>query len=115
VADSGYARKCSGEHGPDETERERAHRRVSRVADGKAKLTVALDGARAQRWPLNRRWASAGSGGARFARAERERGRGSWVEGANERGEVGEQGAGAWTRSWARPRRGDRGQKVRDS
>jgi hypothetical protein len=49
VADSGCARKCSGERGPNETERERAHQRVSRVADGKAKLTVALDGARAQR------------------------------------------------------------------
>jgi hypothetical protein len=46
----------------------------------------------------------------RFARTERERGRGSWAEGANERGEMGEQGAGARTwpenaRSWARPRR----------
>jgi hypothetical protein len=50
-----------------------------------------------------------------FAQVERERGRGSWAEGANERGEVGEQGAwvkrgaGAqtWpenTRSWVRPR-----------
>jgi hypothetical protein len=58
-------------------------------------------------------------------RAERERGRGSWAEGANERGEVGEQGmglkrgAGARTwpenvQSWARPRRGDRGREVRD-
>jgi hypothetical protein len=64
VADSGCARKRSGEHRPNETERERAHRRVSRVADGKAKLTVALDGARAQRRPRNRRWASAGGGGA---------------------------------------------------
>jgi hypothetical protein len=44
VADFGYTRRCSGERGPDETERERAHRRVSRVTDGKAKLTVALDG-----------------------------------------------------------------------
>jgi hypothetical protein len=61
----------------------------------------------------------------RFAQAERERGRGSWAEGVNERGDVGEQGAGlkrgagartwpknAW--SWARPRRGDRGREVRD-
>jgi hypothetical protein len=48
-----------------------------------------------------------------------------WAEGANERGEVGEQGAGlkkgarAWTwpenaRTWARPRRGDRGREVED-
>jgi hypothetical protein len=57
--------------------------------------------------------------------AERERGRESLVEGANERGEVGEQGtrlkrgmgAGTWpenTRTWARARRGDRGREVRD-
>jgi hypothetical protein len=50
---------------------------------------------------------------------ERERGRGSWAEGANERGEVGKQGAGARTwpknaRPWARPHRGDRGREVRD-
>jgi hypothetical protein len=58
-----------------------------------------------------------------LAWAERERGRESWAEGANERGEVGEQGAGlkrgagarTWpenARSWARPRLGDRGRKV---
>jgi hypothetical protein len=52
--------------------------------------------------------------------AERERGRESLAESANERGEVGEQGAGlkrgagarTWpenARTWARPRRGDRG------
>jgi hypothetical protein len=62
VADSGCARKLSGERGPDATGRERAHRRVSRVADGKAKLTMALDGARAQRRPRNMRWASTGGG-----------------------------------------------------
>jgi hypothetical protein len=66
------------------------------------------------------RWRSS-----QFARAERERGRGSWAKGANERGEVGEQGTGlrrgagarTWpenSRSWARPRRGDRGREVRD-
>jgi hypothetical protein len=48
-------------------------------------------------------------------RAERERGQGSWAEGTNERGEVGEQGVGlkrgvgarTWpenARTWARPR-----------
>jgi hypothetical protein len=89
VADSGCARKRSGERGPDETERERAHRRVSRVANGKAKLTVPLNGARAQRQPRNRRWQSS-----RFVQAEQERGQGSWAECANGRGEVGEQGAG---------------------
>jgi hypothetical protein len=57
--------------------------------------------------------------------AERERGREGWEKGANERGEVGEQGArlkrgeGARTwpenvRTWARPRRGDRGWEVAD-
>jgi hypothetical protein len=60
-----------------------------------------------------------------FAWAERERGRESWEEGANERGDVGEQGAGlkrgagtqSWpenARTWPRPRRGDRGRKVED-
>jgi hypothetical protein len=57
--------------------------------------------------------------------AERERGQEGLAEGANERGEVGEQGtwlkrgAGARTwlekaRTWARPRWGDRGREVRD-
>jgi hypothetical protein len=57
--------------------------------------------------------------------AERERGRGGLAEDANERGEVGEQGAGlkrgtgagTWpenTRTLARPRQGDRGREVRD-
>jgi hypothetical protein len=32
--------------------------------------------------------------GSRFARAERERGQGSWAEGTNGRGEVGKLGAG---------------------
>jgi hypothetical protein len=73
VADFGYARRCSGERGPDETERERAHRRVSRVTDGKAKLTVAQDGARAQRRPWNRRWASPGGGGALGSHGQSER------------------------------------------
>jgi hypothetical protein len=56
---------------------------------------------------------------------DRERGRESWAEGVNERGEVGEQGAGlkrgagarTWSenaRSWTRPRWGDRGWKVED-
>jgi hypothetical protein len=114
----------SGERGPGATGMERAHRRVSRVADGKAKLTVAW----AQRRPRNRRWTSVGGGGALGSRGqrERERGRGSWAEGANGRGEVGKQGVGlkrgagarTWpenVRSWARPRRGDRGREVRDS
>jgi hypothetical protein len=39
----------SGERGPDEPERERAHRRVSRAADSEAELTVARDGAQTRR------------------------------------------------------------------
>jgi hypothetical protein len=76
MADLRLRKNHSGERGPTELGREGAHRRLSRVADGKAKLTVALDGARAQRWPRNRRWTSAGDGrGSRFAWVERERGR----------------------------------------
>jgi hypothetical protein len=64
---------CSGECGPDETERERAHRRVSRAADSKAELTVALDGARTRRWPQNKQQSTAGGGGALCAREQSER------------------------------------------
>jgi hypothetical protein len=57
--------------------------------------------------------------------SERERERESWAEDTSGRGEVGEQGAGfkrgagarLWpenARTWARPRRGDRGREVRD-
>jgi hypothetical protein len=64
---------CSGERGLDETERERAHRRVSRAADSKAKLTVALDGARTRRWPQNRQQSMASGGGAPYTRGQSER------------------------------------------
>jgi hypothetical protein len=58
-----------------------------------------------------------GGGRALVARAERERGRGGLAEGASERGEVGEWGAGfkrglgagTWpdnARTWARPQQG---------
>jgi hypothetical protein len=68
VAELWLRKNHSGEHGPAEPGREGAHQRVSRVADGNAKLTVALDRARAQRRPRNRRWTSAGGGGgSRFA------------------------------------------------
>jgi hypothetical protein len=117
---------CFGELGPNETERERAHLRVSRVADSEAELTVALDRARTQRWPQNRQQSTACGGGAPCTVwAERERGRESLVESAIEYGEVDEQGAGlkrgagartwpenAWT--WVHPWRGDRGREVRD-
>jgi hypothetical protein len=116
-------KNCSGERGPDIAGRKRAHRRVSRVADSKAELTVALDGARARRRPQNGQWSSAGGGGAPCTHGQSERE--GWAEGTNERGEVGEQGAwlkrgaGAQTwpenaRLWARPQRGDRGREVGD-
>jgi hypothetical protein len=74
VAELGLRKNHSGERGLAEPRREGAHRRVSREADGKAKLTVALDGARTQRQPRNRRWTSAGGGGGSWlARAEHER------------------------------------------
>jgi hypothetical protein len=109
-------KKHSGERGPGAAGMERAHRRVSQVADGKAKLTVALDGAWAQRRPQNRQWTSAGQWrSSRFTQAERERGRGGWAEAqmregmwasrargsgvAEERAVVGVSTAG---RSWAR-------------
>jgi hypothetical protein len=99
-------KSCSGERGPDVAGKERVHRRVSRAAGSKAKLTVALDGARAQRRPRNRQWSSVGGGGAPCSRGQSERGRESWAEGANERGEVGEQGAGlkrgTGARKWRR-------------
>jgi hypothetical protein len=81
---------CSSERGPDATERERAHRRVSRAANSKAELTVALDGARARRWSQNRQRSTGGGGGAPCTRGQSERGQEGWAEGANERGEVGE-------------------------
>jgi hypothetical protein len=58
MAELRLCKNCSGERGPDRPERGREHRRVSRVADGKAKLTMALDGTRAQRRPRNRQWMS---------------------------------------------------------
>jgi hypothetical protein len=42
-------KKCSGVRGPGKPERGRANQRVSRVADGEAELTAAMDGARARR------------------------------------------------------------------
>jgi hypothetical protein len=42
-------KNCSGELGPGKPKRGRAHRTVSRAANGEAELTEAKDGARAQR------------------------------------------------------------------
>jgi hypothetical protein len=74
---------------------------VSRVADGKVKLTMALDGAQAQRRPRNRRWASADSGGALSSRRQSER----EGEGARQRAQMRE---GRWA-SRARGSKGARG------
>jgi hypothetical protein len=110
VADSSCARKHSGERGPDTVGRGRAHRRVSRAAGSKAKLTVALNRARAQQRPRNRRWASAGSGGAPCFRGQSER----EGEGAGQRAQMRE---GRWaSRAWGSkgaPRLG-RGRRTRD-
>jgi hypothetical protein len=97
---------------PSSWQRGGAHRGTGRGADTMvAAQQAAIDGGR---------WRSS-----LHAWAERERGREDLAEGANERGDVGEQGvrlkrgAGSrtWpkkTRLWARPRRGDRGREVRD-
>jgi hypothetical protein len=63
----------SYERGPDEIERERAHRRVSRAADSEAELTVALDAARTLRWLQNRQRSTAGGGGVLCLRGQSER------------------------------------------
>ena len=73
MAELRLCKNHSGERGPAEPRREGAHRRVSRVADGKAKLAVALDGARAPQRPRNRRWTSAGGGEALGSRGQSER------------------------------------------
>jgi hypothetical protein len=74
---------------------------VSRVVDGKAKLTVALDRAQAQRWPWNRQWTSAGDGGALGSCGQSER----EGEGARQRAQMGE---GRWV-SRVRGSKGERG------
>jgi hypothetical protein len=92
---------CSGERGLDETERERAHRRVSQAADSKAELTVALNGARTRRWPQNRKRSTEGSGEAPYARGQSER-----------------EGERVWQRAqmskgrWASRARGSKGARV---
>jgi hypothetical protein len=92
---------CSGEHGPDGAERERAHRRVSRVADSEAELTVALDGAHTRRRPQNRQWSTAGGGGAPCTRGQSERkGKRVWQRAQMREGR------------WASRARGSKGQRV---
>jgi hypothetical protein len=91
----------SGERGPAKPGREGAHRRVSRVANSEAKLTVALDGARTRRWPQNRWRSAAGGGGALGTHGQSER----EGEGAGQRAQMGE---GRWA-SRARGSKGARG------
>jgi hypothetical protein len=94
-------KKRSGERGPDATGKGRAHRRVSRAADSKAKLTVALDGAQAQWRPRNRQWSSAGGGGAPCSRGQSER----------EGGRVGQR-AQMREEGWASRARGSKGARA---
>jgi hypothetical protein len=101
VAGLRLSEDCSGEHGPDEAERERAHRRVSRVADSEAELTVALDGAHTRRRPQNRQWSTAGGGGAPCTRGQSERkGKRVWQRAQMREGR------------WASRARGSKGQRV---
>jgi hypothetical protein len=87
----GLREDCSGERGPDTTERERAHRRVSCAADREVELTVALDGARTRRWPQNAWWSSTGGGRARERASECGRGR-KWVRGGGRAGHGAQKG-----------------------
>jgi hypothetical protein len=73
VAELQLFRGNSGERRLDAAGKERAHRRVSRAADSKAELTVALDGAQAQWWPRNRQRSTAGCAGALCTRGQSER------------------------------------------
>jgi hypothetical protein len=92
---------CSGERGPAKPGREGAHRRVSRVADSKAELTVALYRARTRRWPQNRQRLTAGGGGAPCTRGQSEReGERVW-----QRAQMGEG-------RWASRVRGSKGARV---
>ena len=67
-------KKCSGERGPGKPGREKANRRVSRVADGEAELIEVMDGARARRRSQNGRRSSVSSDGATWSRGQSERG-----------------------------------------
>jgi hypothetical protein len=73
VAELRLRENHSGQRGLAEPGREGAHRTVSQEADGEAKVTVALDGARMRQWPQNRRRSAAGGGGALYTRGQSER------------------------------------------
>jgi hypothetical protein len=85
VAELRLHRKNSGEHGPGEPEGLGANRGAFQVAGDRAELTGATDAVDVSEPRRNCLGARAGG----------ERGRECWVEGANERGGVGERGAGS--------------------
>jgi hypothetical protein len=94
---------------------------VSRVADGKAKLTMALDGARAQRWPWNRQGSSAGGGEALglCGQSEGAGQRAQMREGRRRAGRGAQKGRGGSNVAGERAvvgvsTAGDRGREVRD-
>jgi hypothetical protein len=90
---------------------------VSRAADSKAKLTVALDGARARRRPQNRQRSTVGGGGAPCTCGQSEREGERVGQRAQMREERWASRAQTWPEnvwSWARPRWGDRGREVED-
>jgi hypothetical protein len=91
----------SGERRPNETERGRAQRRVSRAADSEMELTVARDGAQTQQWLQNRQWSTAGGGGAPCTRGQSER-----------EGERVWQRAQMSERRWASRARGSKGARA---
>jgi hypothetical protein len=104
-------RSC--ERGPGKPERGRANQRVSRVADGKAELTEATDGAWARRRSQNGRQSMVGGGGALYSRVQSERegervrlraqvSGGRWASGA--RGSKGARTCGGGRRSRGRGR-----------
>jgi hypothetical protein len=94
-------KNCSDEHRSDATRKKRTHQRVSRAANSKVKLTVALDGARAQQRPRNRHWSSAGGGGAPCSRGQSER----EGERVGQRAQMREEG-------WASRTRGSKGARA---
>jgi hypothetical protein len=76
--------KHSGERGPGKPEGLGANREVSRVANGEAELTEATNATGTERWS---RSSVSGGGTWLVVCVERERGRESSAEGANEQGE----------------------------
>jgi hypothetical protein len=111
-------KKCSGERRPDKPEGDRANQGAFQVVGNMAELIGATDTMGGSTATVE--WVADVSERRRSCldtRAGREIGRGCSVEGANEKGEMGERGVGSkadegvrrWSgnaRTWARPRRG---------